>query len=339
MKILHVIFTTDLGGAERYAAELASAQANADHEVRVLMRPQRGDNNLETLLDKNIQRASIHRFFQSWQVSKYIEMFEPEIIHCHLGKAAQLLGKIKPDIPTVATLHLGYKAKHYGQLDGLICIADWQNVKLGDYAGAVATIMNWTAPASTVVFDQIENLRSSWGADAKTFVVGTVGRLHKIKGYDVLIQAFKETQSPSSKLVIVGGGDEKTALARLVAGDENIILAGAQTQVAAYYAAFDVFVSASRSESFGLVILEAMAAGCRVIASKTEGALCILKGQPATLVDVDNVAELAQVLEKAASAGRSREKDYDMAPFNMLSQTQKIIAFYKTVIGSMPRER
>ena len=120
----------------------------------------------------------------------------------------------------------------------------------------------------------MERLRAGWGADDGTFVFGSVGRLMPEKGMDVLIRAFRDAFPAGEakvRLVIAGEGAQRGELERLAAGDDRIILAGTQAEIAPFYRAFDTFVSAARFEPFGLAIIEAMGAGCPLIATRIHG--------------------------------------------------------------------
>src|SRR5206468_13012588 len=105
------------------------------------------------------------------------------------------------------------------------------------------------------------------------------GRLNFEKGFDVAIRAMLEIcdQVPNARLVVVGDGEEQTALARLA--DElglahNVSFVGRQPsdQVARYMAAADVFLfPTQREEAAPLVLPQAMACGVPVVASAIGG--------------------------------------------------------------------
>lgn len=105
-----------------------------------------------------------------------------------------------------------------------------------------------------------------------------VGRLERMKGVDTLIDAFKllADEFPLAHLRIVGDGSERAALerraARLVESG-RITFAGrvAPGAIAAEYAQAVIFCGLSRSEALGNVFLEAQAAGCAVVATRTGG--------------------------------------------------------------------
>lgn len=107
-----------------------------------------------------------------------------------------------------------------------------------------------------------------------------VGRLEKLKGVDILIQALAEVETPGARLVIVGGDDQATGLKNeLIAQAQAAGIAGRvrfdgavpHDALPAYYQAADVCVIPSYYESFGLVAIESMACGTPVVASRVGG--------------------------------------------------------------------
>ncbi len=110
------------------------------------------------------------------------------------------------------------------------------------------------------------------------FVIGTAGRLVEGKGFDVLIQAIAELASAGLFLhaFIAGEGParaELEALAHRLGVERQIHLVGFVEDMPAFYSAIDVFVLASRTESFGLTIAEAACCERPVLATPTAGAI------------------------------------------------------------------
>lgn len=113
-------------------------------------------------------------------------------------------------------------------------------------------------------------LRQKWGANADTKVLLYVGRLSPEKEIDVLLSAYIEMRSTTQhplKLVIVGDGPERNRLEMMAQG-HDVIFTGNLTglNLAQAYASANVFVFASQVETFGNVVLEAMASGLPVVA-------------------------------------------------------------------------
>ena len=113
-------------------------------------------------------------------------------------------------------------------------------------------------------------LRRRWGADDQTTVLLYVGRLSPEKEVDVIIQAYIALQKSNQQktlLVIVGDGPEATKL-KYLSAQNKVIFTGSLsgTRLSEAYASADIFVFASQVETFGNVVLEAMASGLAVVA-------------------------------------------------------------------------
>ena len=114
-----------------------------------------------------------------------------------------------------------------------------------------------------------------------------VGRIQPLKGLDVAVQALAQLRAKNAQLIVVGGASgnegndelEKVMhLARSLGVHNNIRFVEPQAHhmLSTYYRAADVVVVPSRSESFGLVALEAAACGIPVVASAVGGLLTII---------------------------------------------------------------
>lgn len=117
-----------------------------------------------------------------------------------------------------------------------------------------------------------EALRDQWHADVTTPVVLYVGRIAAEKNLDLAVRSFRaiQQQVPNARYVWVGDGPARAALQQ---ANPDFIFAGMQRgeALARYYASADMFLFPSLSETFGNVILEALAAGLPVVAYE-EGA-------------------------------------------------------------------
>ncbi|WP_426702708.1 glycosyltransferase family 4 protein [Rhodanobacter sp. Col0626] len=141
-----------------------------------------------------------------------------------------------------------------------------------------------------------DDLRAAWGVDAATPVVLYVGRIAPEKNLELAIQAFRAIQRrvPGARYVWVGDGPARAALE---AAHPDFIYAGVQRgeALARHYASADLFPFPSLSETFGNVIIEALATGVPVVAY-AEGAArehlvdgvngyCIASGNASAFVD------------------------------------------------------
>ena len=148
---------------------------------------------------------------------------------------------------------------------------------------------------------EVQKLVSS---NRKKLVVGAMGRLIEKKGFDFLINAFKNLSNVD--LIIGGAGPIKADLIKLSKKYSNIKLIGWVKDKDKFFSNIDVFCSSSTNEPFGLVILEAMARGIPVISTNCKGPSDIIKNyHNGILVNVNNIAELRHTV-------RQLEKNIDL---------------------------
>jgi len=122
-----------------------------------------------------------------------------------------------------------------------------------------------------------EDARRRLGLDPHAYIFGTAGRLHPVKDQATLLRAFAAIANhlPQARLVIMGTGHLEGELKQLtmelgIAGRVDFL--GQVDNGAYYFKAFDAFVLPSLREPFGMVLIEAMAAGIPVVASCGGGA-------------------------------------------------------------------
>ena len=145
-------------------------------------------------------------------------------------------------------------------------------------------------------------LANKLGVAGNSPVVVFVGRLVPEKGVSVLAHAFAQVLSsyPKAMLVIVGDGPDRTsleALAQQLQIARRVVFAGAQNDVALFYLLADVVAIPSQSEPFGIVAIEAMAAGCPVVASNVGGlADTVVDKRTGRLVPPGNAPAMAEAL-------------------------------------------
>lgn len=112
-----------------------------------------------------------------------------------------------------------------------------------------------------------ETLRRAWGARAKTPVVLHVGRLAAEKNIGLAIEAFRALQSrvPEARMVLVGDGPIRS---RLACDNADLIFTGTLRgqDLSRHYASADIFLFPSLTDTFGNVVLEAMASGLALVA-------------------------------------------------------------------------
>ena len=336
MKILQTILSKGFRGAERHVAELVNAQSRR-HEVLLLLRNDCADGkgvSIRDWLDPAVRVETLRRPFWTWQAWRAVRRFRPDIVHTHGGRASRLMPRVAGGAPVVATIHLDYRHGSYRRVDGLICTTDWQRSGVSaDYKGRTARIDLWYTPHPKLDVTDIDRERRALVGDEDAYLIGFVGHLIRAKGCDLLIEAFRRANLPDARLVIVGDGPERDALER--SAPLNVVFAGFRADARNLFQVFDLFVSPSRDEPFGLVFLEALDAGAPIVATRSQGALALLPGHPAELVDIDDADALAGALRRAHAQRRPRY-DADLSRFDRDGRLAEIDAFYTEVKERLP---
>jgi glycosyltransferase involved in cell wall biosynthesis len=150
--------------------------------------------------------------------------------------------------------------------------------------------------------DAVDRLRGDLGLAAGTFVVTMVARLHLQKDHDCLLRAIAAVvdELPTMRVLLVGDGALKDQLAGRITTlglGTQVKLLGERRDVAAILALSDLFVLSSRWEGMPNAILEAMAAGLPVLATRVDGTVDVVRdGETGVLVPPGDDRGLAAAL-------------------------------------------
>jgi glycosyltransferase involved in cell wall biosynthesis len=164
-------------------------------------------------------------------------------------------------------------------------------------------------------------------------VIGCVGRLDRVKGHDVLIEAL--TRLPEARAVIIGAGPEEEALrrqARELGVADRVSLPGWSDQVTERLAEFDIFCHPSRYEGLGLALLEAMRARLPCVATAVGGVPELLDhGRYGVLVPPNDPEALAAALAALAGDPARRTRLAAQARDRVLAEftTERMAAAYR----------
>ena len=228
------------------------------------------------------------------KVSKAIERFSPDVVHIvtegPLGLTA-LYAAQAHQIPVSSGFHSTFHdfsrffdlallvkpiesyLRWFHNHTVLTCVPSQTTLNQLQDFGVTCPLVEVGRGVDTIRFQpehRSEQMRLYWQADANTTVLLYVGRLSPEKEVDVLIQSYLNIKKQSSrkfKMVIVGDGPDRKRLTEMANGSD-VIFTGSLTgqSLAQAYASADVFVFASQIETFGNVVLEAMASGLPVVA-------------------------------------------------------------------------
>lgn len=284
---------------------------------------------------------------------KYVKEFGiPDILHVHSLKPAGYLAleiKYKYKVPFVVTEHSTAFARGLiknSEIISLKDVVDASNyniavsqpfVKLLDNLFKVGT---WNY-VPNIVNDDFLNINSD--VVQKKFTFLSVSLLSQKKAVDNLIKAFSciKNRIPNAILHVGGDGDERENLEKLVKDlnlDDRVIFLGSlsRERVKLEMAKSSVFVLPSRYETFGVVLVEALALGKPVIATRCGGPESIINDTVGTLVEVDDIKQLSEaMLYSYFNYDKYNSEDIKQYCINNFSEeavTSKLTEIYQSVL-------
>jgi glycosyltransferase involved in cell wall biosynthesis len=148
--------------------------------------------------------------------------------------------------------------------------------KVGIPEKRVEVIYNGVAPAQTVTDEEVQKYKAELGISGCYPLLGVVGSLYPVKGHRFLLEAMPEVlrRWPKAQLLVIGRGELEVALKEQVeqlAIGANVHFLGMRQDVPKLLSVLDVFVLPSLSEGLSLALLEAMASGKPVVATRVGG--------------------------------------------------------------------
>jgi 1,2-diacylglycerol 3-alpha-glucosyltransferase len=318
------------------------------------------------------------RLPMTWQMNPVLNRFKPNIVHSHhpylIGDSAlrYAADQNAPVIFTHHTLHEEYThyvpfdsptlkqfvielCTHYANLCDAIIAPSESIARLIEQRGVMAPI---DVIPTGIDVDAFSSGRRSKFRKAHTlaengFVVGHLGRLAPEKNLEFLGGAVAQflKRCPGARFLVVGGGPSATTLRERFERErlgDRLIMPGVKTgrDLADAYAAMDVFAFSSFSETQGMVLAEAMAAGLPVVALDASGVrevVCDGKNGFLLNADADHSTFAGKLLKlerdaalrdrMSAVAKRTSEK------FSDAVLAEKALTLYETVLRRTRRER
>ena len=334
LKIAQICSSLSWGGMEMHVTQLSTDLIQRGHDCMVFCSP--SSPLYKDAVERGIKTRSFTPggYFSPRSIislGKQLAAEKIDLVHAHYSRDLWSIVPALNAIPLVFIKHIGtQKAKRdpfhkwiYSRVCKMIAISK-----------VIADNLIATHPVSP---DKIEVLhhgidvpdydsalqqraqtRSLLGFDDSHFVIGNIGRLQVGKGHLEFIEMAKQIHKayPHTRFMIVGEptkGEEFRA--RVIydaleqSGLRNVFaMTGYRTDVPDLLAAMDCFVFPSRAEAFGLVVIEAMAAGLPVVACKSDGILDIIEdGKQGLLVPPQNSLALAKAVASLVENEETRQ--------------------------------
>ena len=261
----------------------------------------------------------------------------PDVVHVHepLTPSASMYAALAATAPVVATVHAYLDRSVVMELAAPVLRRVWRRVRVGiAVSEAAAAFLHRALPAA--VLEIVPN-----GVDVAAFAAAGpradlpagrrilwVNRLDAQKGFPVALAAFSKVlvEVPDAVLVVVGEGKDREALRLLTASAlARVNMRGAVENegIPPYHAASEVFVAAAvGQESFGITLVEAMAAGVPVVASDipgyrevvadgVEGLLVPPRDPDALAAGLVRILRDPRLAARLGAAGRERARTFD----------------------------
>ena len=294
MKILYGITKSNFGGAQRYVFDLAVGARNAGHEVSVLCG--KGGKLTEKLkevgirskvleyLERDISIQNEYRALR--EIIHILQSEKPDVFHINsskMGGLGAIAGRIAGVKKIVFTSHgWAFNENRPWWQKFLIKVLAWVTMLLSHKVIYVSkrtgvAFNNWPFihEKTITIHNGVGQFEAKARRASDTLTVGALSELHWIKGLDILLSAWKKfTKSHNGKLIIMGEGEERGNLEKLIEKlgiKDSVELKGFVNDARSYLNTFDIFVLPSRSENMPYSLLEAGYLGLPTIATYVGG--------------------------------------------------------------------
>ena len=332
MKILYVITGLGQGGAERVVCDLADKMYERGHEVKVAYLL--GDA-LTTPRHANIELIKINLAHMLALPGAYlclarlINRYKPNVVHSHMVHANLLTRLVRPSSPMQKLISTAHSNNEGGTLRMMLYrfTHNLSNVTTNVSQGASQAFEQKKAvPVGGIktVYNGIDLDKFKYDYKARdsvlqelsltiaTKIILAVGRFNEAKDYPNLLNAVALLKEKNTKLdfklLIAGDGELRTAIEALISElnlTHDVILLGRRVDIPRLMSAADLFVLPSKYEGFGLVVAEAMACRCPVVATNSGGVSEVIGGYGA-IVEPCNPLLLAHSIGEALSMPDSK---------------------------------
>lgn len=365
MNILHIYkdYFPVVGGIENHIRLLAEAQAARGHTVTVLVTSRNSRTHIETLNGVRVIFAARLATLLSAPISvalfRCVRNETPDIAHLQFPypfgeMALYLCGRARGIVLTYQSDIVRQKitgALYRPLMERMLARVDRIIATSPNYVISSPILSRWQSKCVIVPLGidptPFERASAEYAPSRDTTHLLFVGKLRYYKGVDVLLDALREL--PRVHLTIVGTGPMEGAWrmrAQQLGIAERVRFVGevSDAELPRYYAACDIFVlpSSERSEAFGIVQLEAMAAGKPVICTELgtgtsfvnvdgETGLVVPPRAPRALADaIARLSADADLRARMGAAGRARVR----AEFTLEKMVTRVLEVYAQVVHS-----
>ena len=326
MRICHFLSSDSFAGIEQYVDEISKEQS-LNHQVVVITNKtilKDFNNNISKISFSSLGRKSPIGLLRLFFLIKEIS---PDIIHTHAAKPTYMINKIKSF----------FNAKHVATIHGVK-----KNLDEFDKADFI-TVGNAT------YLDKLKNKKklvvSNWALDPISYNSGSrkeyflaIGRLVKEKGFDILINAWKDIDE---KLIILGSGRLKKNLLKQIkdtSQEDKIFIreSVSKIDIDEFYSRAKMLIISSRREGGPRVALEALLRGIKVISTNVGHMTDILDEE--YLCDPDSDDSLSELLKntinKISVIDQTNSFEKVRSNFTFNKANKSLLSIYADLLNS-----
>lgn len=362
MKILQMVSSSRTSGAEKHLVILSQGLRERGHDVMAVCPPggwlgdqlrEAGIPSVETPMHgMNAPGAAL-------SISKMVKEHKVDVIHTHLTRATYVgtVAGAVSRVPVISSVHVLTREVAYRFLPSrnhwLVAVSEHVRqalIKRGTPPARVETVYNGT-DIGTRWFQSGElSVRAELGLPADAELVGLFGRVDSFKGHHVLVRAVRDIvdQCPQAYFVFVGHAEPgiQQALWEIASSDgvdDRLRFTGVRDDIPRLLEAMDVATLPSEVEACSMAIIEAMAMGKPVVATRAGGNPELIQDQATGLL----VERTPEALSRAISSllrDPSRRQQYGHAAreradsmFSAHAMAQNMEGFYKRVLECATR--
>jgi len=314
LRVAIIVNSLYVGGSEKMVAQLTNALDNEELEILLIVNRENSEGENEKIVEKSIAEIiytgkgdgfSLKSYLRIWTI---LDRFSPEIIHTHLSTwIYSLLWAFVHRVKIIHTIHFSPKSENDSLMRRVISLSYKRNIIVPvaisySIRNEFMEIYNISENMVEVIFNPVDTVlfRPSTKVNHTKICFISVGRLVDVKNIPLLLEAFSIVNKKIMKveLKIVGDGmlyeylNEKVDSLNL---RDFVKFIGNSNNVSNELQNADIFISASKSEGLPLSILEAMATGLPIVATKVGGVPDIVTDN-GILVESENVNELAAAM-------------------------------------------
>ncbi len=352
MKILQVCSAKSIGGGERHVIDLSRAMIDRGHELHLAIRP-------NSPLINALAGAPVHwhelglrnalDIISAQRLAAIIQSNEIDVLHAHIARDyifSGIAARMARPVRFFLTRHHFNPIKSnplytwtLAEARALIAVSESVREQLAAafpmLAERITVIPNWIDPRESAILNR-EEARQRLGIKRR-LAVGIIGQITPIKRQDLFIRAaahmIKERHWTDADFVILGEpgpNDEDYAnllveMVRQAGIGNQVRFTGYVEDLPLQVVAFDIVAAPSVNEGFSLALVEAMAAGCAVIATRAGGMAEIVQdGVTGILIERDDLWSLIAGLSKLLTDKPLREKIGSAAKANVIERFDRV---------------